>query len=127
MVMNGGIPRWRLQANMNGSEGFVEHKVTWKDDVIVNKEDEHWLETGTGQGGGFVASLRRGDIIVVWAHYGKWKSISEHKSKSNVASGQFQKIMSVRWMWTFIMPSSKVSRLTTIILRSRDSQESNSN
>jgi hypothetical protein len=52
---------------------FLEHTVEWRDEDPEEDEDEdededeNWPEDGSGKGRGFVASLQRGDRILIWA------------------------------------------------------------
>jgi hypothetical protein len=64
-VMNDDKVVWHLQQNKVAHTEYLYHTVVWRDDDA--ETDEEWRPNGTGKGSGFVASLERGDRIVVWA------------------------------------------------------------
>lgn len=67
---DGGVV-WLVQRNKVAQRDFLEHTIEWRDDDPEEgeegEEEEEWAEDGKGNGRGFVASLERGDRIIIWA------------------------------------------------------------
>ncbi|CAK5275132.1 unnamed protein product [Mycena citricolor] len=57
--------RWLLQKNFCGSSDIREHSIIWSS--AESPAESPWLETGAGDGDGFVQKLRHGDCIAVLA------------------------------------------------------------
>jgi hypothetical protein len=59
---------WLLQRNVVAKLADTTHVVEWRrDDPDIDFDTEEWPDRGSGNGWGFVGSVKRGDRIGVWA------------------------------------------------------------
>jgi hypothetical protein len=67
VVHNGEKQMWLLQRNRYQTFHYLEHTVVWKREDVGEPREDEWPLNGSGSGTNFVASLRKGDRIGVWA------------------------------------------------------------